>query len=73
LQQSSSKLVSSRRVRRGQIHSHGVGLGSQLISLLGTSQVAYKEDSFEYALQVPLAEAVRGTEDPNAFATGMPR
>ena len=49
------------------------GLGTQLISLLGTSQAAFSDAGFEYALQVPLAEAVRGTEDARPFAAAMPR
>ena len=49
------------------------GLGTQLISLLGTSQAAFSDAGFEYALQVPLAEAVRGTEDGRPFAPAMPR
>jgi PAS domain S-box-containing protein len=49
------------------------GLGSQLISLLGKSQIAFKETGFEYALEVPLAEALRGTEEAKPFTAGMPR
>jgi len=49
------------------------GLGTQLISLLGTSQVAFRETGFEYALQVPLAEAARGTEEPKPAASAVPR
>jgi two-component sensor histidine kinase len=49
------------------------GLGTQLISMLGASQVAYGDAGFEYALQVPLAEAIRGTEDTQPFPAGMPR
>jgi two-component sensor histidine kinase len=49
------------------------GLGSQLISLLGKSQVAFKETGFEYTLEVPLAEAVRDTEEAKLFAAGMAR
>jgi PAS domain S-box-containing protein len=49
------------------------GLGTQLISMLGASQVAFREAGFEYALQVPLAEAVRGTEDAKPFGAGLPR
>ena len=33
------------------------GLGTQLMSLLGTSQVDFRETGFEYALQVPLVRS----------------
>jgi PAS domain S-box-containing protein len=38
------------------------GLGTQLISLIGESQVVFKEEGFEYVLTVPLEEVVRGRE-----------
>jgi PAS domain S-box-containing protein len=38
------------------------GLGTELISLVGESQVAFKEEGFEYVLTVPLEEVVRGVE-----------
>ena len=47
------------------------GLGTQLMSLLGKSQVDFRETGFEYALQVPLAEAVRGIEEAKPFAPAM--
>ncbi|HJU32229.1 MAG TPA: PAS domain S-box protein [Hyphomicrobiaceae bacterium] len=39
------------------------GLGSQLISLLGKSDVRFKPEGLEYALEISLAEAQRGTDD----------
>ena len=47
------------------------GLGTQLISMLGKSQATFDEAGFAYALQVPLAEAVRGTDESKPF--GMAR
>ena len=40
------------------------GLGTQLISFIGESHVAFKEEGFEYVLAVPLEEVVRGSELP---------
>lgn len=44
------------------------GMGTQLMSLLGKSQVHFKETGFEYELEIPLAEALRGTEEAGPFA-----
>ena len=44
------------------------GLGTQLIALLGKSEVSFGEAGFEYVLQVPLADAVRGTEEAEPLA-----
>jgi two-component sensor histidine kinase len=38
------------------------GLGTQLMSLVGESTVAFLEEGIEYSLRVPLEEAVRGSE-----------
>jgi PAS domain S-box-containing protein len=38
------------------------GLGTVLMSSLGRSQAEFKDEGFEYALTVPLSEAVRGSE-----------
>jgi len=49
------------------------GLGTHLISLLGESKASYGQAGFEYTLQVPLAEAVRGTEEAKPMASGPSR
>jgi two-component sensor histidine kinase len=38
------------------------GFGTQLMSLVGESTIAFKEDGIEYQLMVPLEEAIRGRE-----------
>jgi PAS domain S-box-containing protein len=38
------------------------GLGTVLMSSIGKSQVAFKDEGFEYAVSVPLCEAVRGSD-----------
>jgi PAS domain S-box-containing protein len=38
------------------------GLGTVLMSAIGQSQAAFNEEGFEYVLNVPLAEAVRGSD-----------
>jgi PAS domain S-box-containing protein len=38
------------------------GLGTILMSSIGKSRVEFKEEGFEYALKVPLQEALRGRE-----------
>ncbi len=38
------------------------GLGTILMSAIGTAQAAFNEEGFEYVLTVPLAEAVRGSD-----------
>jgi two-component sensor histidine kinase len=48
------------------------GMGTQLMSLLGKSQVHFRETGFEYELEIPLAEAVRGTEETKPFAGAEP-
>ena len=42
------------------------------MSLLGKSQVDFRETGLEYELQVPLSEAARGTEGTKPFASGIP-
>jgi PAS domain S-box-containing protein len=39
-----------------------IGLGTRLMSLVGKSRAAFKEEGFEFFLTVPLDEAVRGRE-----------
>ena len=39
-----------------------IGLGTRLMSLVGKSQAAFKEEGFEFFLTVPVDEAVRGRE-----------
>jgi PAS domain S-box-containing protein len=48
------------------------GMGTQLMSLLGKSHAHFKETGFEYELEIPLAEAVRGTEQVKPFAGAGP-
>jgi PAS domain S-box-containing protein len=48
------------------------GMGTELMSLLGKSQVHFRETGFEYELEIPLAEAVRGTEETKPFAGAEP-
>ena len=38
------------------------GLGTILMSAIGESQAAFNEEGFEYVLNIPLAEAVRGSD-----------
>jgi PAS domain S-box-containing protein len=38
------------------------GLGTQLISMLGETEIAFKDEGFEYWLAVPLEEVVRGID-----------